>query len=250
VLLALDVGQVDDRLGVGHVLDGDAAGQGRERELALEVGDELGQRLDGNDVDAVDEGGFGSVDGRDEDGPDPPIAGQADHRQDPLEVAQGAVQRELAEEDDLRGVSGDLLGRQQNADRDREIVRWPGLADLGGGEVHGDAAGRKDQTAISDGGADALARLLDGSVRQPDDVELHEPLPGDVDFDLDELALQAHDGAGPDLRQHRALLSGSSVPLREVPRGAFRYAWPSLLPLTCRCTLSTLASSLAIDGVT
>ena len=48
---------------------------------------------------------------------------------------------------------------------------------------------------------------------KPDDVELHQALASDVDFDLDKLAFQADDGAGPDLRQHRTLLclSGCSA---------------------------------------
>ena len=37
-------------------------------------------------------GGFGRIDGRDEGGPDATIAGQPDHGQDTLEMAQGAVQ--------------------------------------------------------------------------------------------------------------------------------------------------------------
>ena len=186
VLLPLDVGEVDDGLGVGHILDRDAAGQRGEHDLALQVRDQLGQGPDRDDVDPVDEGGLGGVDGGDEHGADAAVAGQADHRQDPLEVAQGAVQRELAEEDDLRGIGGDLLRGEQDADRDREVVRRPGLADHGRCQVHGDPAGRKALTAISDGRADALASLLHGCVRQAHDIELDQPLTGNIDFDLDE----------------------------------------------------------------
>ena len=66
VLLAFDVGEVDDRLGIARVLDGDAAGQRLQLQFALEVGDQLRQGPDGDDVDPVDEGRFGGVDGRDE----------------------------------------------------------------------------------------------------------------------------------------------------------------------------------------
>jgi hypothetical protein len=199
------VGEVDDRLRVGGVLDRDAADQRRQHGLPLQVRDELGQGLDRDHVDAVDEGGFGGIDGRDEDGTHAALAGQADHRQDALEMAKRAVKGELAEEDDPAGVGGDLLGCQQHADGDRQVVRRPRLAHLGRRQVHRDPSWREDHRAISHRCADSLPSFLNGGVGQPDDRQPRDSLTGDVDFDLHELALQANDGAGPDLSQHGGL---------------------------------------------
>jgi len=60
--------------------------------------------------------GAGRVGGRHADRPHPPIARQPNHRQHALQVAEAAVQRQLAQEQDAPDIGDDLFGRERDAD--------------------------------------------------------------------------------------------------------------------------------------
>jgi hypothetical protein len=65
-------------------------------------------------------------------------------------VAHGAVERELADEERaLDGLGPDLFRGDQHADGDGQVVGRPGLADVGRGQVDGDALAGKEQAMAS-----------------------------------------------------------------------------------------------------
>ena len=66
---------------------------------------------------------------------------------------------------------GDLLGAEEDPDRDREVERGAGLAQVGRGEVDGDPARRMAEPGVADRAADPLAGLLERGVGEPDDRE-------------------------------------------------------------------------------
>ena len=208
VLLAAHVGEVDG--GGGEALrvrgiGGGEAGQGSIAGGGLDEGPEGGEA---DDFDGVDQGGFGRVDvGEDESGEVGGAQGGGDG-EDAGDVAEVAVEGQFPEEDGALGDGGgDLPGGHEDADGDGEVVAGAFFAQVGGGEVDGDALGGQGGAGVAQGGAHALARLRDGRVRQADDVEGGQP-GGDVDFDGDDFAAEADDGAAGDAGKHEGMVGG------------------------------------------
>ena len=74
-----------------------------------------------------------------------------------------------------RPAARHLLRPDQDPERDRQVQRRAALAQVRRGQVHRDPARRVLVAAVADGAADALAGLLQGRVRQPDDREARQP---------------------------------------------------------------------------
>ena len=143
--------------------------------------------------------------GRDVDGLDLPLAGEGDHGEDAVGVADSAVEGKLAQEEGCALLGLDLTGGHQDAGGDGEVVGGALLLEVGGRQVDGDAAHGEDEAGVLDGGADPLAGLLDGGVREADDGEVGHAVGRDVDLDLDRLTVQADHGAGEHLGEQRDL---------------------------------------------
>jgi hypothetical protein len=93
-----------------------------------------------------------------------------------------SVERQLAEEHDLGNMPAlDGTGRRQDAERDREIERGAGLADIGRREVDGDPVRRELEPRVADRAADTIAALAHTRVGQAHHRE-HRHAEGHVDL--------------------------------------------------------------------
>ena len=85
--------------------------------------------------------------------------------------AELAREGELSEEHIVRPRHGDLLGSGEQAEQNGKIIDRSGFFRIGGCEIHRDTADGKIPAAVFDRRADPVARLLNGGVRQADDIE-------------------------------------------------------------------------------
>ncbi len=95
-------------------------------------------------------------------------------------------------------------GRGQHAERDWQIERRAGLADVGRRQVDGYAVRRKLEAGVADRAAHAVAALAHARVGQADHLKRRQA-ERDVDFDLHQAGLDPEDGGGPDAGEHRLL---------------------------------------------
>ena len=163
------------------------------------------QRGDGIDVDAGDDGGLARVGGGDDEVLDAGGAGGDGDGQHALDGAEGAVEAELADQDEVGDVlDGERAVGSEDADGDGEIEAGAFFLEVGGGEVDGDAGGGEVEAGVLDGGADAVARLADGGVGEADGGEgLFLGLDaGEVDFDVDDVCVDAVDGGAASFEEH------------------------------------------------
>ena len=197
------------------------------------------QRVDGigkcahqAQVQAGNDGRFGRVLGRHQQALQPEPPGRDGDRQHAPDAIDPAIERQLADDErvvDRRPCQG-ARGHEQ-AERDRQVERRPGLADVGGRQVHGDAMLREVEAAIADGGPDAVAALAHGGVGQSDHREVRQP-EGDVDLDVDGVGVHAehrraaqggeHGGCALQARARRRRQASAVVSLafrRPVPGG-------------------------------
>ena len=203
VFLAADVGQVDRLRYFGRRRGGRGLGRlvAADGLAVAQPSDEVAQRLGGEHADALDEGSLRRVDARDDGAAVARVARGADHRQHAVGVAQQPLQREFAQQHRAAQVRFDLAAAGEDADCDGQVVGGALLAEVGGGEVHGDALHGELAAGVADGGADALARFLHGGVGQADDGEGGQA-GGDVDLHVDDGAVEADDCAGVDFGEH------------------------------------------------
>jgi hypothetical protein len=144
---------------------------GLELVLAAEVRDSLGEVPDRNGGD-TGEGCFPRGVGRAEEafGAEPSRAlGDGKNAADPT---QAPVERELADcGRPFERVTGQLVGRRKQGQRDGQIEAGTLLAQLRRGEVDRDAPFRELQLGGGDSTPDPLARLLTRTVGEADDRE-------------------------------------------------------------------------------
>ncbi len=105
----------------------------------------------------------------------------------------------------------------------------PSFGQIGGGEVHGDAAGRHREAHGGEGGADPFAGLGDRLVGKAHEIEGGQAR-DDGALDLDEAGLDA-------LECHRVGACDHCRSLRKLPRGLGRSACEMVnaLPGGARC---------------
>src|SRR6185369_15864952 len=95
---------------------------GRDFQFAFEEAGGFAQVADGNDLQTVDDGGFGRVFGRDEDAGLSLRLGRQRDRQNPFDGADGASEGEFADHDEIIELVGfDLSAGGEHADRDRQV---------------------------------------------------------------------------------------------------------------------------------
>ena len=169
---------------------------------------------------------------RGHDDPPSPAAGERrDHRQQ--RRARGGPRRRAKLTEKRPAPRGPhLLGADEDADRDGQVERGAGLAQVRRGEVDGDAARRIVEAAVADGAAHPLARLRQGSVRQADDREARQP-GRDVDLDPDESPVEAVERGGTGaLRARRRTVGRRRSPAAYLPlaRGSLTRRDAATLP--------------------
>jgi hypothetical protein len=209
-LLSLDVAEVDvePRLGAEDRLDVDA--RRRDRALAAQELEGLGEGGHCDHVDALDDRRLGRVVGRHEQAAQPARPHRCRHRQRAAHGLDAAVERELAE----AGVGAQRLRRQlaaggQHAERDRQVERGPVLLHVGRRQIHRDAPRRHLVAAVLERRAHPVLALPDGALGQPDDGEARHAL-AEIDLDLDQQPI----GPPQRARQHRCLHCAFAAPLR------------------------------------
>src|SRR3989449_10716208 len=82
----------------------------------------------------------------------------------------------------------DLLRGGEDAYGDGQVERRPVLANVGGGEVDGDALQRERVAGVRERGVHALASFLDGTLRQSDGGEGGEAV-RDVGLDVHQIGV-------------------------------------------------------------
>jgi len=130
--------------------------------------------------------------------------GEEGDREDAAYGTDFAVQGELADEELVAEIKRELFGRQEKSQGHGYVVDWGILGEIGGGEIHRDPAEAvwREETAIFDGGRDAIARFLDGGVRKPHHGEVvHTGIEG-IHFDFDEFALESQSRGGKQFGRH------------------------------------------------
>jgi hypothetical protein len=165
-------------------------------DLAFEEFGRLAEIADGNHAQALDDGGFGGVLGGHENaGASVPtrLDGDGQHA---FDGTHGAGQGQFAHHDEtVQPVGLDLFARRQHAQGDGQIETRTFLLDVGGRQIDGGPPQGKLKPGIVDGGADAVPRLFDGRVRQPDDD--HDCVsPSRIDFHLDRVRVDTLDRGG------------------------------------------------------
>ena len=98
----------------------------------------------------------------------------------------------------------DGAGGNEDAHGDGQIEERPLLADVGGGEVDGDAAHERLIAAVGDRGGDAVLALAHGRVGESDRDDLRIAAHADVRLDLDRERLDPEHRTRDDLRQRHA----------------------------------------------
>ena len=127
----------------------------------------LRQRPRDADVQALDDARFGGVLRRQKQPLQTEAAGADSDRQHAANAVDGAVERQLADDDGIVDRSARQRSRcGQQAKGDRQIERRARLADIGGRQVDGDPVGREFESRIADGRADTVAALADRRVGQ------------------------------------------------------------------------------------
>ena len=97
----------------------------------------------------------------------------------------------------------DLVAGEEDAEGDRQVVGGSRLLQVGRRQVDRDPADREATAGVANGGADAVLALADRRIGQPDHDRPRHAL-ADVDFDLDQHAVETDDRAREHLCQHVA----------------------------------------------
>ncbi len=202
MLLPADVGEVRQRT---VVLEREGVGiaiQPLDRNIPGEVVHEIRQRPYRIHFDPSDQCRLPRIHLRHERTPEPLVRGQRHHGDDPGRMPQDPVERQLTDEDRILDIGHDLVGRDQDAHRNRQVVRRPGLLDVRRRQVHGDLPVRHLTAGVADRRPHPFPALLYRGIRQANEYHARVPAPN-VDFDFNEDAIETHNSATVDLCQHR-----------------------------------------------
>src|SRR5207244_11841616 len=95
------------------------------------------------------------------------------------------------------------------------------LANVGGGQVDGDALEGEGVAGVCERGVHALASFLDGTLRQSDGGEGGEAV-RDVGFDVYQIGVDPEHRGGADASEHAATIRPAARGGYEKPRGTAR----------------------------
>ncbi|AKJ01269.1 Hypothetical protein AA314_02895 [Archangium gephyra] len=229
-VVATGGGQLQRRLDVrlsphvGHVQGGLAparggrgaflSGEGGQGLLSGEVVHRLAQVVDGQHVEARHQRRLGRVGRWHHHALVAPVPRRHRQRQHALDGLHGSVQRQLpAEEVARQGLLLHQLRRPQHAQRDGQLEGRPLLADVRGGQVHGDALGGQLEAAVLQRGDDAHLGLTHRALWQPHHVHGWAPRT------QRELPKKPTPAKSPLVPAHSAVLPGPSRGCPSRPAG-------------------------------
>ena len=204
-LLSADVFEVDEEL-LRFAQQGIAVGfDGNDAVAGVDEVDHVEQRAHGVDVDAGDHGGFFGVGFGNDHAGDLSSAGFDGDGQGSANAANTAVEGEFSDEEAVgHFFFGEAAVGSDDAEGHGQVESGAFFLDVGGGEVDGDVGGGNVVAAVLQRGADAVAALADGGVGQADGVEvvLIALDAGAVDFDLNDVGVDAVDGGAESFIEH------------------------------------------------
>ena len=119
-------------------------------------------------------------------------------------MAHNTIERELAHDQCISHIGPQLARRDQDPDRNRQVIGGTGLLEVGRGQVHGDTPVRELAAGVADRSPHPLTALLDGRIGQAHHNHPRLPPVADVDLDLDQHAFESHHRTTEDLCQHVA----------------------------------------------
>jgi len=187
---------------VRRFLRGDRPRGGRDRVLPAQEPYRLAEGRHRMYGESVHERCLRRRGGRHDRPPDPRLVRGEGHRQRPPHRPQAPIERELAQEDRVRGrLRAHLAGGNEEGHRQGEVEPRSLLAEVGRGEVGRDPELGEGEARVADCGPDPFPRLRDLLLRQPDDREPGEA-GADIALDLDQPRLDPVRGSAKDLGEH------------------------------------------------
>ena len=194
MFLTLDVGEVHGIDRLVHIVENLIMLERRDRIEVAEMRHQRGHGWHRDDVDARDQGGFRRVHLGQVDRLDAGLLRHVRHGQHAVDVAQAAVQAQLADEERvLQPVQRHLIAGSQQADRNRQVVDRPHFAQIRRRQVDRHPAARVREAGVHQCGAHALGRLLDRRVGQTHQHDGRQRVAVDIDFHLDGRSFEADD---------------------------------------------------------
>ena len=188
VVAVEDPGDIDD--GRGYL------------QLAFEETHGLAQVLNGDYLEAGNDGRLGGVLGRDEDAALALFPGREGNRQDAFDGTHGAGQRQFADHDVVVQLVGlQLFAGGDHGHGDGQVETGSFLFNIRRGQVDGGASEGEGEPGIDQGGHDAVARFLDGGIGQADNHDDGVAEAG-IDFDFDRVGLDPVNRGRTDFGQH------------------------------------------------
>jgi hypothetical protein len=174
----------------------------RNSNFAFEELRGFAQILNGDDLKAGDDGGFGRVIHGDEHAGFSVRFGAQGNRQNAFARAHCARQREFADNDEIiQLIRLNLFAGREHADGDGEIKTRPFFFHVGRREIDRRAAHGEFETGIGQRGGDAILRFADGGIRQADDDDFGFA-PASVYLDFDGIRFNSVYRGRTDLGQH------------------------------------------------
>ena len=152
------------------------------------------QRVHGVDLHTVHQCRFLRVGAGHEDAAPAVLPRQVRQGQYAAHMAHGSVQTQLAHDKGVVQVGQELARGGEDAHGDGQVIGGTHLAQVGGGQVDGQAVVGEVEAAVGDGRTHAFAALAHGCVGQADNGDALQPA-GDVDFHLYGQGIKADDGA-------------------------------------------------------
>jgi len=153
---------------------------------------------------SLDDPGLGKVGERHEQAGRAGRSGRQCHGEDAADRAEVALEADLTGDHGVaQGALRKLAAGNEKAQCDRQVEGRPVLAYVGRREVDGDAAKRKHEAGVGQGGTDALSPFLHRPVRQSDRGERGQAV-ADVHLDIDRIRVDAQDGGRTDACEHGA----------------------------------------------
>lgn len=191
-------------------------GNGFDVEFTFEETHGLIERLDGVGGDSVHERSFLGGDGRQEDAAFAELFGEAGEGEGAAHGSRGTGETEFAGDQvvvDLRGLH--LIGGEQDAEGDGQVVERAFFAQVAGGEVDGRAGARDFESAVAQCGDDAVVGFFDGGVGQADKDELRVAALAGVDLNVNQLGIDALQCGGGKRRKHGLSGGGEGLAARD-----------------------------------
>ena len=200
VLLAANVLKVD---GVNNFLREVEGGRALGRDFLLpgEMGHDVAEMANGENGDALDEGGLRGVGLGNEEAQVALFLGHRGHGQGAVYGADRAVQAQFADDQGVVQIGEDLAGGGHDAEGDGQVVGGAFFAQVGGGQIYCEAVLGKVESAVGDGRTDAFAAFAHGGAGEADDGEPLEPV-CDIDFDFDLFGIQSYNGTAAHFGEH------------------------------------------------